>query len=268
MAYPLSHFASRTDYDERWDSPPMVSHLAARDSAPGPAPPTRIRVAAAIVQRMSRVAPIGTPRMSEKVLLRLRTFAVAATQHWAVTTLRCSLNFWVTSCRMHIGEPGSCLYGCRASDHFAHYLTCPFIRSAVSSITGRDVGGASVSDCFGICDGDGAADLEEAFKRAALATFMYHVARTPSLREDRVRGVSQHFAGVRARRLARIGLGRLPGRGLKCRRRRRQDWAAAVCGSPKASSRCASLPETRHASDACRRSLAAGGAWVVCEHWT
>lgn len=169
-AYALRHFASGTDYDERWDSPPMVSHLAAHAAPSSPAP----RRAFGWRRRLRNgclVSPLP-PQMSEKVLLRLRNFAVAATQQWAVTTLRFFLNFWVASCRMHIGETDPCLYGCRASDHFPHYLQCPFRRSAISSTTGREVGGVSVSHCFGICDGDGAENLEEdsSARRSPIAT--------------------------------------------------------------------------------------------------
>lgn len=110
-ALPLSHYASGVDYDERWDSPPMVSHLATHVGPPVPLPAPRVLVAEAIAQRMARVVPAGTSAFSDAVLKRLRSFTVGATQHWAVTTLRFYLNFWVTSCRMQIGDPDSCLYG-------------------------------------------------------------------------------------------------------------------------------------------------------------
>lgn len=64
---------------------------------------------------------------------------------------------------MHIGEVDPCKYDCRARDHLAHYLVCPFLRRAISSVSGCDVCGVSVSECFGIADGEGAADLEAGF---------------------------------------------------------------------------------------------------------
>lgn len=95
-AFPLSHFGSGVYYDELWDSPPMVFHLAAHMGPPSQSPPPRGWIAEALVQRMARVAPPATPGISAGVLRRLRALAVGMTQPWAVTILRIFLNLWVT----------------------------------------------------------------------------------------------------------------------------------------------------------------------------
>lgn len=176
-AFPLRHFGDGVGYDARWDAPPMVAHLEAHSAPPDPPAPVRIWVAAAVTQRMPSVVPAGAPEMSPSVLDRLQAFAASATPQWAVVTMRLFLNLWVTSCRMHICDADPCLYGCRARDTFAHYLVCPYVRGALSAVTSCDVSGASVSECFGIQGGRGLETLESAFRRAALATAMYHAAR-------------------------------------------------------------------------------------------